>query len=470
MSHIDRNLSRGFVALPPLMKTETADINLQVQISNRQILKIALPIAAAILVPQVNFITNNIFLGGLGEQPLAVAGITGVYYLIFGMMGFGLNSGLQSLISRRAGENRIQEIGNMFNQGVRIALLFAILGIIVTYAFAPTVFRLSLHNESNVRMAINFLYIRIWGLPFLYLYQMRNALLVGTNNSRYLIIGTLAETITNIVFEYALIYGHFGFPPLGFNGAAIASIIAEITGLFVIFGVMYHKGLSDRLQLFKKHAYNAANTKLIIAQSLPLILQYVISISAWEFFYILIEHHGERDLALSNTMRNIFGFFGCVTWAFASTTNSMVGNIIGQGLQHRVVEIIVKIMKLSLGFAGIIFLFLNIAPYILLQVYNQGNDFTSAGIPVVRVVSVAIPLMAASTIWLSAVVGTGNSKVNLAFEAGAIVIYSIYVYILLEKLHVSITIAWTAEWIYWLSLLIPSFLYIRSGKWKHRII
>src|SRR5439155_12160807 len=112
------------------MESEVANINLRVQITNRQILKIALPIAAAILVPQINFITNNIFLGGLGEQPLAVAGITGAYYLIFAMVGQGLNNGLQALISRRAGQNRVNEIGNVFKQSIRMTLFFSVFGIL----------------------------------------------------------------------------------------------------------------------------------------------------------------------------------------------------------------------------------------------------------------------------------------------------------------------------------------------------
>jgi len=452
------------------MESQVANINLQVQITNRQILKIALPIAAAILVPQINFITNNIFLGGLGEQPLAVAGITGVYYLIFAVIGFGLNSGLQALISRRAGENRIHEIGNLFNQSIRITLVFSAFSILVTYFIAPTVLAIALHEPSNVQMAVHFLYIRIWGLPFLYVYQMRNALLVGTNNSRYLIAGTLAETITNIVFDYALIYGHFGLPQLGFNGAAISSILAEATGLFIIFAVMHKKGIGKRLQLFKKYPYDAVNTKLILVQSLPIVLQYAISLAGWEFFYILVEHHGERDLAISNTMRNIFGFFGCVTWAFASTTNSMVSNVIGQRLQHRVIELILKIMKLSVGFACFIFLLLNIAPALFLHVYKQGNDFITAAIPVVRVVSVAMLFMSCASIWLNAVIGTGNTKVNLAIEIFAICVYCLYVYIILEYLQLSVAIGWTAEWVYWTCILIPSLLYLRSGKWKHKKI
>src|SRR5882757_6544676 len=91
--------SLHFSDIAPLM-------DLRLQTGYRQILGMAMPISLAILVPQINFITNNIFLGGLGEQSLAAAGITGVYYLIFASIGNGINNGLQALIARRAGEDR----------------------------------------------------------------------------------------------------------------------------------------------------------------------------------------------------------------------------------------------------------------------------------------------------------------------------------------------------------------------------
>src|SRR4051812_45279502 len=190
-------------------------MQLQVEISNKQILRIALPIALSIVVPNINFITNNIFLGHISEEALAVAGITGVYYLVFGVMGFGLSSGLQAVMSRRAGENKAEEIGLLFFQAVRISLAFAITGILITYFIAPVIFKYSLHNEASIQIATDFLRIRIWGLPFLYIYQMRNALLISINQSKYLIIGTLAETIANIFFDYAFIFGHFGIKAMG---------------------------------------------------------------------------------------------------------------------------------------------------------------------------------------------------------------------------------------------------------------
>lgn len=452
------------------MEKASTGINLQVNISNRQILGIALPITAAIIVPQINFITNNIFLGGLGMRALALAGITGVYYLIFAVVGHGLNNGLQALISRRAGENRIDAIGNLFSQGVRIAIVFSVLGIILTWFVAPTVLSWSLHDPDSVRICVHFLNIRILGLPFLYVYQMRNALLVGTNQSKYLVIGTATEAVSNIFFDYALIYGKFGMPRMGFNGAAYASIISEIAGLAVIFVVIRMNGITKQLHLFKNWAYDAANTRLILVQSYPLILQHTISIISWEFFYILIEHHGQRDLAISNTMRNIFGFFGCFTWAFASTANTMVSNVIGQNKQEEVQRLIYRIMYWSVGFASFICLFLNIFPHSFLSVYGQGEEFIVAAIPVLRIVSSALVLMSVSVVWMNAVTGTGNSKMNLMSEFAAIIFYCTYVYIVLEKLKLPIVWGWASEWIYWTTIFIPSFWYMKSGRWKKKKI
>lgn len=445
-------------------------IDYRLNINNKQILQICLPIAAAILVPQLNFITNNIFLGHLGEEWLAVAGITGVYYLIFAVVGNGLNNCLQMLISRKAGENNVQEIGSIFWQGIRIAIVLALIGIAITLFITPTILKLVLHNANNVAYATSFLNIRIWGLLFLYLYQMRNALLVGTNNANLLIYGTAAEAIANVVLDYGFIFGKLGLPNLGFNGAAWASVVAEALGLFVIFIVIKYKGIGKQLNLFANKHFDAAISKNIFIKSLPLIGQYLISIMSWEFFYILIEHKGTEASAISNVMRNVFGFFGCITWAFAATSNTMVSNIIGQGLQHRVLELVYKITKLSFGFAFAVFVLLNIFPTIFLSVFGQTQSFVIHAIPVLRVVSIAMLLMSISTVWLNAITGTGNTKINLAIELVTIIAYCSYVYIVLEKLNKSVTWGWGSEWVYWITMFIPAFWYMHSGRWQKKIV
>ncbi|MFZ9718520.1 MAG: MATE family efflux transporter [Chitinophagaceae bacterium] len=444
--------------------------SLQLEVSNRAILNIALPIGFAILVPQLNFITNNIFLGHYSSEALALASITGVYYLIFAAIGFGLNNGLQALISRRAGEEKPEEIGKLFSQGVLIAILIAIFGIVVTWLVTPTIFGWFIKDPDDLQKAIVFLKIRIWGLFFLYIYQLRNALLVGTNNSKLLIFGTLAEAISNALFDYLLIFGKFGFPALGFNGAAVASVIAEFIGMFTIYLVIKQRGIGKQFALFTSIKWNKPILTLILSFSAPLIFQHAISIISWEYFYLLIVKHGETALGVSNVMRNVFGFFGAFVWAMAATTNTMVSNVIGQGKQDQVFLLLKKIIVINLLMTISIAMVLNLFPGLLLSIYGQPQSFIVQAIPVLRVISLALVLMSVSTVFLNAVTGSGNSRITLIIEAAAILFYCLYVYLVLDHYFLSITYGWMSEWLYWILLLVPSWYYMRTGKWKNKVL
>jgi Na+-driven multidrug efflux pump len=221
---------------------------------------------------------------------------------------------------------------------------------------------------------------------------------------------------------------------------------------------------------FSRTTFDASIFRIILVQSSPLVAQYAISIASWEYFYILIEHHGARALAISNTMRNIFGLFGIFSWAFASTTNTMVSNIIGQGRQEEVIALIKRIAGISFAISSVIFIILNLFPEWFLSFYGQGDEFIREAIPVVRVVSLALLFMSFATVWLNAVTGTGNTVVNLTIEAITIVLYSVYCYVVLEYLNLPITWGWASEWVYWISMFSMAYIYLRSGKWKNKKI
>jgi putative MATE family efflux protein len=401
---------------------------------------------------------------------LAVAGITGVYYLIFAAIGYGLNNGLQTLIARRAGENRPEDIGKLFSQGVWLGLALAAVGIATTYLLTPYIFSLILRDPIVLEKALDFLQIRIWGLVFLYVYQLRNALLVGTNQSRYLVAGTLAETLSNVLLDYLFIFGVAGFPELGFEGAAYASVLSEFIGMFVIYAVIRRKGIAKRFQLFSDLSFNAENNKLILSVSAPLMFQHAISIISWQYFFLLIEHHGAMAMKVSNIMRNIFGLFGCFSWAFAATTNAMVSNLIGQGKQDEVIPLIKKIIQLSAGSILIIAILLNLFPEPFIALFGQDQAFTQASLPVLRVVTLALLMMSFSTIMLNTVTASGNTRITFYIEAMAILFYCAYIYVVCEYFFLPITYGWMSEWLYWICLFTPSFLYVRSGRWKNKKI
>lgn len=442
--------------------------NLQVSVTNKQILQIALPISASLIIPNVNFITNNIFLGGLGIKELGNAGVTGVYYLVLMVCGNGLGNALQAMISRKGGENKPEDIHKVFTQGIRIVLWFALGGMLFTWFIAPIILQNFIQPE-NFTQEMDFLRIRVWGLPFLFLFQAGNAFLIGTLNSRFLLVGTIGQAVINIFFDYALIYGAFSFPQLGFNGAAFSSVISEIAGMIIVYIVIFRMGLQKEFNLFKSFRYDKIYSKAVLKISAPLILQFVLSTVTWLVFFILLEQYGDRAKAISNAMRNIFGLMGIMIWAFGSTSNTMISNLIGQGLQGKVAHAVNKIMLLSLGTTLCMLAILNIFPYHFLGLFRQDALFVSDALPVMRVVSLGMVMMSIAAIWLNAVTGTGKTKMNLVIELVAIVFYLIYTFIITKKMHLALSVIWSNELVYWLFIFLVSYWFIKKGNWKKEI-
>ncbi len=447
------------------MESMGAINDLKVKVNNRQILSIALPITLAILIPQLNMLTNSIFLGRLSSEALGNAGITGVFYLIFAVAGNGLNNAMQTVFSKYAGSGNSDTFRVILAQGIRICLQFAVVCILFTWLIAPFIME-RVADPVAYPEEMSFLKIRIWGLPFLYLFQMGNAFLVASLNSRYLMIGFIFEALTNILFDYLLIFGHGGFPEMGFNGAAVASIIAEFTGMIVVFSVLIFTGLKKKYHLLEHFKFDAVLSKEIFRVSIPLVVQYLISVTTWLVFFLLIETRGPVAKAISNTMRNVFGLVGVFVWAFASTSNVMVSNLMGQKREDKVIEVIMKITYLSFGFCFIMVSLLNLFPVQFFRLFGQSEAFVTEGIPVIRMVSLGLLFMSIANIWLNGVTGTGKTKMNLLIEIFAITLYLAYTWYFMKLNYVSLAVAWSNEFIYWTSIFLMSFIYLKKGKWR----
>lgn len=443
---------------------------MRVAVTNRDIIKLAAPISLAILVPQISFLTNTAFLGRFGERELGVNGVSGIFYLIISMIGYGLSSGMQVQMARRAGEDDDRGLARVFINGIMLSGMFA-LGLMMLSLWAtPIIFGLSLHDSDNIELTINFLYLRVWGLPFLMLSQIANSFFISIHQTRYLIYGSVAGAIVNIFFDYALIFGHFGFPEWGLAGAAVASIIGEFIACATMYGIFYFKRLYERypIQQYARFDFKLSRRTLKVAS--PLIIQFLFSIGGWQVFFIFVEHLGRQQLAASQILRSIFGIVGVVTWAFAATCNTIVSNVIGQGKQSRVIGIIIKVAKLSLGFTAVLCLLLLVFAHPFLRLYSTDEALVNFAVPSLRIIVLATLIMSISTVAFNGVVGTGNTLVNLFVEIACVCTYLTYCYLVIERGHSSLQWAWVSEFVYWSCLFIASFIYLRSGRWKGKVI
>jgi multidrug resistance protein, MATE family len=449
----------------------TEDIDkLSVSTTNKQIIKLAAPISLALLIPQLSFFTNTVFLGRLGLRELGVNGITGVFYLILSMIGYGLSSGMQIQMARRAGEEDKKGLAQLLTNGAMLSVLFSLGLMMLTLWFVPILFGFSLHDNDNLSLSVNYVYIRVWGLPFLMVAQLFNSFFISVGRSRMLIYGSLVATALNIIFDYLLIFGKFGLPAMGFNGAALASVIAEVFYCITMVGMFFYHRLFNTYPVFNFRHFDFELSQRTLKVASPLIVQFMFSIGGWLVFFIFIEHLGAQSLAASQVLRNIFGIVGVGTWALATTCNTMVSNIIGQGRQKEVMRIIWKICKLSLLYAVIVCALLLVFSREFLSIYSDDLALISFALPSLRVIVIATLIMSLSTVVFNGVVGTGNTLVNLTMEITCVGTYLLYCYFIISQWHSPLYICWGSEFIYWITLLTASGLYLKSGRWKGKTI
>jgi len=253
---------------------------------------------------------------------------------------------------------------------------------------------------------------------------------------------------------------------MGFNGAAVASILAEVTGMLVVFAVLIVTGLKTKYGLLKVFTFNKNINDQILKVSVPLVAQYVISVTTWLVFFLLLEGRGANAKAISNVMRNVFGIAGVFIWAFASTSNTMVGNLMGQKREDDVIPAIKRITYWSVGFCAVPVFILNIYPEVFFSLFGQDDAFIKEGISVIRMVSLGMIFMSIANIWLNGVTGTGKTKMNLKIELIAITLYLGYTFYFMKVNYISLAMAWSNEFVYWTVIFLMSFFYLKSGKWK----
>lgn len=437
--------------------------------SYKDIWKVSLPIMLGLLAQNVVQITATIFLGWVGEIEQSAAGLAGIYYIALFTICFGFSIGGQIMISRRNGEQNYNRIGTIVIQGViflEIIALFLFIGSGLGVKYLLPQFM----KSHDVYMAVQtYLSWRVYGFFFSAINVMFRAFYVGIARTKVLTANAVIMSIVNFVADYALIFGKFGLPELGIKGAGIAAIIAEFSS--VLFFVIYTLKTVD----LKKYGFMRMRFRLSVIRSILSIssftmVQYLISMSTWFIFFLAIEQHSARALAVTNIVRSFYMLFFIPMNAFATTANTLVGNTMGMGNISDVVPLIKRICKLSLVVIVIVMAITASGAEFWISIIASHEDMSLISDSVVPlfVVICALPICNLGTVIFNAVSGTGNTRAALMLEITTLIAYITYMYWVVIYKQSSVAVSWTVEYIYWGGLLILSLLYFKYARWQDK--
>jgi len=274
---------------------------------------------------------------------------------------------------------------------------------------------------------------------------MFRAFYVGIADTRTLTANSLVMVGTNVVLNYILIFGKLGFPALGIAGAAIASVLAEVTSL--LFFIVYTGLKIDRqkYRLYRFHRIEIHLLKRILGISIWTMVQAFISISTWFLFFIAVEHLGERPLAITNVLRNISSLFFIIVSAFATTASSLVSNLMGSGDSGRVMDTFKKVSRLCYVFILPLIFVMALFPNSVMRIYTDNSALIQSAVPAYYVMIFVYLVSVPANILFNTVSGTGNTRSALFIELIALVAYVLSVIYLVIYLKADVAICWTTE-------------------------
>ena len=438
--------------------------------TNREIWKVAYPILISLIMEQLIGMTDTAFMGRVGEVELGASAIAGVYYLAIFMLGFGFSIGSQILIARRNGEGNFRMIGSIFYQGIYFLLGMALVMFTLSRLFSPWILSHVVASPRICEAAVSYINWRVFGFFFSFVAIMFRAFFVGTTQTKTLTLNSIVMVMSNVVFNYILVFGKLGFPALGIAGAAIGSSLAELVSM--LFFIVYTTRKVDcaKYGLNQLVSFRWAELKRIMSVSLWTMIQNCVSLSTWFLFFLYIEHLGQEPLAITNIVRSVSGLLFMMVSAFASTCGSLVSNLIGAGHTAEVPRLIGKHIRLAYLFVTPLAVVCCLFPDAVLSIYTDMAGLRAASVQSLWVLCASYVLSVPAFIYFQSVSGTGNTRSALALELSALALYTAYItYVILIR-RMDVAVCWTAEFVYSAALLLFSYLYLRHGHWQGKRI
>jgi putative MATE family efflux protein len=438
--------------------------------SNKNILNIAYPVCLTLIAQNIINVTDTAFLGHLSETALGASAIAGMFYIAVYVVGFGFSQGAQILTGRRNGEKDYAKIGLIFNNGLIFNFILSLIIFTFSFFYIPQITRFLVTSDEVYKAVLEYLDWRIYGFFFAFLNIMFRSLYVGITKTRVLTASAVITSLTNVFFDYALIFGNCGFPELGIAGAAIASVIAEgVTFLFLL-GYTLLKMDTKRYALFYFAKIDWKIIKQMLNLSIFIMFQFLISTSTWFLFFIFIERMGERPLAITNIGRSLYMLLMIPGIALSTTISTLVSNLIGAGRKNEVLPFINRMIKITLTAVIPFMIFTFAFPELIIQIYTDDSDLIKASVPVIRVVSIAMIFCAVGNLIFNSVSGTGNTRTAFLIEFVTMFFYITYIYYTAIMCPSSTAVVWLSEFVYWILIGGLGYYYLKKGNWQKKEI
>ncbi len=392
----------------------------------RMVLAIAVPVMVQSGITQFVSLLDNLMVGRIGTEEFGGVAIANQLIFVFNLCIFGGLSGAGIFSAQFSGKNDVDGMRHVLRFKLYFVIAASVLGILILHFFGSPLISLFLHEGSEegdlvktLNFGLDYLKIMLIGLPLYAVSQCYASSLKETGETFIPMIGSGTAVLVNLVFNYILIFGKFGFPVMGVRGAAIATVLSRVVELAIIaiWAHTHTKRFGFFSKLYSSFRVPKALTFDIIKKGSPLMfneLLWSMGMSTLTACYSMRGLATVNALNISSTVSNLFNV---VFMAIGSSIAIIVGNLLGAGKFEEARDTDRKIITMSVLGCFIFGSLLAVSAKYIPNLYETTDEVKSLATSFLFICAVSMPFNAFTHGCYFTLRSGGQTKITMAFDS-----------------------------------------------------
>ena len=306
----------------------------------RHVLGIAVPIIVQNGITNFVSLLDNIMVGQVGTVPMSGVSIVNGLIFVFNLCIFGASSGAGIFTAQFHGSQDTEGVRFTFRFKFLVCILLSLIGVSVFLSRGSALIGLYLTGEGDAATAagaleygLKYLSIMLWGfLPFA-LTNTYASTLKECGNTFLPMVGGIAAVLVNLCLNYVLIFGHFGAPAMGVEGAALATVISRYVELIIVAGWVHWNRQKNPFIVgaYRSMYLPGKLLKTIIIKGMPLLVNEALWSSGMAFMNQCYSTCGLDVVPATNISSTLFNLASVVFLSLGNAVGIIMGQMLGAG-------------------------------------------------------------------------------------------------------------------------------------------
>lgn len=411
---------------------------------------------------------DSLMVSSIGSYAVAAVGLTTQPKFMGLALFIAVNVAISALVARRRGEQKKEEANRILMTAVVLILAAVVLISALCVIFANQIIRFCGSAQDTHSTAVIYFRIIMGGMVFNVISMGINAAQRGAGNTMIAMRTNVTSNVVNVIGNYLLINGHFGFPALGIHGAAIATVFGTVVACVMSVCSLLRKDnfVSISYIITMKLKFSLQTFLQIVKVGYSVFIEQVLMRIGFMSTAMMAAGMGTDAMAAHQVGMNILG----LTFSFGDGMQvaavALIGRSLGEGLPQKAKEYGKVCRRIGMCISIVLAIVYLLGGETLYRLFFEEDNIVMYGVQIIRVIIIIVLFQVSQVIYMGCLRGAGDTTYTaIASTISVTIIRTLFSYLC------GIVFAWgiTGIWLGVLADQISRFLFasirFQAGKW-----